>query len=237
MKASSRLARVLAAAVLLAAAAAPARAAVRKTRYYLSYDYYLPASAADGLKDFDRGFADNLLINNFDAADYRVHRKGGNGFRVGALYPLDARSFVGGNVGYVVGPTANSSLQATSALLGTGSQSIDLDVTFVRYMAQSVLRFPLTEHLSFDAGTSAGLATGQIQVSCTSSGAVVCGTGSAKRVWTGLAWELAPDLVWHLERSDLVLGLRYAVFPKFNGSDQLPAVDWRTYGISLGGRF
>lgn len=223
-----------------AAAGAPAKEK-RKIKYYASYDYYLPGTSGDGLRDFNTALASNLSSKGFTNIDSHVDKRGGVGFRVGALYPLDRYAFIGGSLGYIVGPNVSSQLTANNPGVGTGSASINENVVLLRAMGETSLRFPFGGRYAFNLGTGWGISVGKIEQTCTAAGTLVgtntCTASATSRSWTGITFTLAPSLSYRLDRTELNLAVRYASIPRFGGKDGIAPVDWKTVGLSFGASF
>lgn len=226
----------LAVPLLLLAAGASADGG-RKIRYFASYDYFLPGTSGDGLRDFNTAFAGNLNAAGFTNIDSRVQKKGGVGFRAGGMYQVDPHAFLGASLGYVVGPNVASQLSAVNPGVGTGSMSINEDVVLLRALIETSLRFPLGRRFSFNLGTGWGIAYGKVEQTCDASGQIVCPAASASRTWTGIAYDFAPGISYRLDRSEIGLTLRYMAIPRYTGTDSIAPLDWKTFGVSLGATF
>lgn len=218
----------------------PARHA-RKTKYYVAYDYYLPGTSGDGLRDFNTTLAGNLDADGFTDIASHVDKKGGVGFRVGALHPLDPHAFLGGSLGYIVGPNVSSQLTANSPGVGTGSATINENVGLLRAMVETSLRFPLGERCAFNLGTGWGLSFGKIEQTCTGAGTLAgttaCSSAAESRTWTGVTFDLTPSLSYRLDRAEVNLSLRYTSIPRYGGTASIAPIDWKTVGMALGASF
>jgi hypothetical protein len=200
------------------------------------YDYFLPQDVGHGLNNQLQGQAAALTAQGFSLATFSVKTQGGSGTRVGFLHKVDKQSDLGLSFGYIIGPTMNSSFNAVGPP-GLGSETINRDVIYLRYLVEGHFNFPISDHWTFSMGSGFGLATGRVDQSCAAAGSVVCPVTSARKTWTGFAWEFTPSATYHMKTANLIGGVRYAGFPEFNGNAQIADIDWVTYGFFLGASF
>lgn len=237
-------------AVLLLAAAGAARAAgpapaykpEPRLKFFAEYQYYLPADAGAGLQDQLHAQAGELLASGYSSADKSVINSGGSGARLGFLYGFKPGTGLGLSLDYVLGPTMNAELNATSAAKGDGGLTVNRAVSYYRLLAHTQVNLlqphtgrPGEWNLDFDSAF--GLGVGHVDQTCEASGSVACPFGNSPRSWAGFAWEFGPRLTYRLRFVDLTGSVRYAGFPRFHGSDEIPEIRWQAVGFSLGASF
>lgn len=192
-----------------------------RVRYFASADFFLPGSAADGLKsDLSK------------AAPYsRVETGPGVGLRGGALYRLTHGLGLGASLGYLRGPDSQILLEAPG-----GSAAGERTSVFSRALLETRYEFPLGEHWSARLGAGFGYARASAQESCSGTLAASCAAAQSAS-WGGLSWEAGPALALRLGGAELTLGARYASFPRFKGSAAMSEFKWNAPGLLLGIEF
>lgn len=227
----------------------------RRVRYYTTVEYFLKDGAGRKAADAAKPAQADILSFGYDSTSVETKARGGFGVRAGAFWqPFASRSLVlgeepetfliGGSLGYIGGPVVRQRLDAKSASQGDGSVSYVHRTYFLRALAEAQARLPVNERLGLRLGMGVGLAHARSRASLSMSGSLasVSGvTGSERRSWTGLTWELSPSLSVPWGRRDLTLGLRYADFPRFKAKENSTAVmdslDWNPWGFFLSASF
>jgi len=204
--------------------------------FFVVYDYFLPGNVGHGLNNQLQSQSDTLISQGYSLTTFNVNTQGGSGTRFGFLHAVDKKSDLGLSFGYIIGPTMNSSFNAIGPP-GLGSETINRDVVYLRYLVEGHFNFPIDKHWTFSMGSGFGLATGRVDQSCAAAGSIACPITSARRTWTGFAWEFTPSATYHMKTANIIGGVRYAGFPEFNGDAQIADIDWVTYGFFLGASF
>lgn len=224
-----------AASVLLACQGAAA--AERKWKILAGYDYYFPQDAGEGLKNQLNSESDALIAQGYDSTNFGVFTHGGSGARVGFLYPFSERTQLGAALGYVIGPTMNANFAAQSGFFGNGGLTVDRAVDYVRLLGNARVNLANAGRWGFDLDSAWGVGFGRVDQSCTASGSLTCPFTTTSKSWAGFTWEVSPTVTLRLKNATLTLAPRYAGFPKFNGNDQIPPIEWETFGIFFGAAF
>ena len=133
----------------------------RKWKFVGGYDYYFPVDSGGGLRTQLDSEANLLTSSGYDSAGYSLDTKGGTGARAGILYPFADRVMLGGTIGYVLGPTMNANLAATSLGLGNGGFTISRAVSYTRLLLDMDVNLARSGRWSFDmdSGWGSGSAT------------------------------------------------------------------------------
>jgi hypothetical protein len=164
-----------------------------------------------------------------------IETKSAFGGRIGLLMDVSKDWGMGVSGGYIAGPNSDVIIRATS-----GAQSANLTdsrkVAFTRFLLEPVFHAKITNDTSYHLGAGLGFASGRTEetVVCTGNACVTNGRiASTSSNWTGVTWEISP----YFSFSKVLLGFRYAVFPKFKGNDQNSKIEWTSASLFAGLKF
>lgn len=221
--------RLILAALLLGAAAVPARADDSDGWHPLfSLDVLTVGNAGkhalNAAKDDCRG----LVAAGSTSCAGTVTSAGAYGARLGAYY-RSGPATLDVSAGYLSGgPTAG---KETLTTLPAGSRTRKTTNATGRALVEIGRQFPLSDTWAFGLGAGGGAALVSEKVSCSDSGALAgtCASSARKtplkRGWA--AWELSATFLYR----SLEFSVRYA------GFGRRKSLPWNAFGVSLGGRF
>lgn len=227
-----RIGIILAAGALLLAGTAQRSWAWEHAKFVTQLDVFLPGNADETPKDFAQSNAENL-VNSSGYSDATVDStvKAGYGIRVGLMSPVKGFE-LGGSLGYVLAPNVDTTVNGSSTILGNGSVDREKKTQYVRLLAEAQKKWPVKNVWSLNLGIGLGVAQGHTRDSVSTSGSLSApGSGSMSKF--GFTWEVSPSVSYKA----FDIGVRYAGFPKIDGSSSVAGFKWNTFGLFIGAGF
>lgn len=216
---------------VIAGGAAQRGFAMENAKFFTQLDTFLPGNATDGPDDFAQHSADGLGAAGYTSSSFNTDANSGYGIRVGVMAPVRSIE-LGGSLGYVMAPKVTTHIDGNSTLLGNGSTDREKKGQYIRLLAEGRKKWAFNDAWSFNLGAGVGVAQGHTKDDVSNSGSITSGKGGSENKF-GFTWEISPSVSF--KRYDL--GIRYAGFPKINGSDNVADFKWSTIGFFLGANF
>lgn len=221
--------------VLAVPAIAPAEEFVAgKVRPFGTFDFFLPGNAGDGLWQDIQGGMSQLSGVGYSAVG-SIETKAALGGRVGVMVQATEAFDIGVSAGYIAGPNSNASITVAGGG-NTGVLTDERKVSFARFLIEPTLNVKMSESSAFHLGAGLGIAQGRAEetFACTGSACVTTGNiAKYSSTWNGFAWEVSP----YFSTSKLLVGARYAGFPKFKGNATNSKLEWSSFGLFAGLKF
>jgi len=207
---------------------------VKSLKYFADVDLFTVGTAENRLEDQLR--ADRAAG---DIEHYNLETNAAIGGRIGVLHPIEDLADVGLSWGYIAGP--NGSWQANAF------KRQEINRRFFRLLAEVQRTFQINDRFSLLGGAGLGMAWGrqefvtEYQAAAWENGVVV---DTFDQHFHGFTWELSAGMTYKAtEKLSVDLGVRYAGFPHApNAHDvynrqEIPGMDWNSFGIFTGVRF
>lgn len=203
----------------------------RAGRLSLALDIFTPANAGDALgTDFQDGAS--ALAGLGYSVNGKVETNAAVGFRLAYFAALSPSMDFGGSAGYISGPKSEGSLSVAGGGL-SGVLGLERSISFFRFLVEGRKRFPFSDRAAFSLGAGIGMANGRVSQDLTCTGSA-CTTNGSKTTssasWSGFTWEVSPEIGYR----SLIVGLKFAGFPKFGGNSDMSKIEWTSTGFQFG---
>lgn len=201
----------------------------RRLRLFGSLELMTPGNVDRGLKDD--------IASTYRSAGLsgvaNVDTSGALALRIGLRQDLDERFDLGFSLGFIGGPNTDVTATFSDGAGGTALVTDKREIGFVRFLAEPTVHYPLSRNSAFHLGAGLGVAHGHVDEKFTCAGVCPAATSESSSSWTGFTWEVAP----YVSVDKLLLGFRWAGFPKFKGNAGNSKIDWTTGSIFAGIQF
>lgn len=205
-----------------------------KIHPYGTLDIFLPANAGDGLWDDIQGGLSQLSGAGYSSVG-SIETKAAIGGRIGIMVQATEAFDIGVSAGYIAGPNSNSSITVAGGGK-TGVLSDQRQISFARFLIEPTVNVKMSESSAFHLGAGLGIAQGRTEETFTCTGSACVTTGNIAKnssTWNGFTWEVSP----YFSTSKLLVGARYAGFPKFKGNAGNSKMEWTSFGFFAGLKF
>jgi hypothetical protein len=220
------------------------------TPHVYSRDYKLSSAldyfTVDGADKLFKNEAD-FLNSNFGGGSSVIDTNPGYGVRVGLMFPVKsvANLNVGCSLGYINGPTVTATSYSGPGLTPQSWIKTEGKTTYYRLLIEADKKLLVHKHFSFKLGAGVGLSYGSLdRKESYSGGWYLARDSNTKYNSTGFSWEVSPSIGWAFEKTNLILGMRYAQFADIkNISVETSAgkgrknLEWSSFGAFVGIEF
>lgn len=191
----------------------------------------IPEFLASG--NADDHFKDVAKEQAASNSGYSVSSTGGFGIRAGLLRPLESwkRTYVGGSIGYLVGPKIKSTIYDNNT---PGTFGVESREYYYRALAEGVHLIPVASHVGLKLGAGLGVARATTNQTPFFTGGLTGDTSKHSHTNFGFTYEISPAVVLDLQATILELGIRYMYFPTIKETAETASVEWTTFGFYVG---